>query len=238
MKAVNYSWWIGAIVSTILTFAILDADSPNDFAMILFMGVVNGVFWGWIIGLIIDKFRENTLKSNPQSDFPFTQKKKDALKKSLSQQPLKQNGYYISEVQSGDQTLYLVMLFNSRNYVSYDELEVSEYSRATENGFREGITQLEKLHNLEISENITIVHQKGDQLSMKFYDPSDSSNIDPLLKVAYEDPIVYNKWSGRIIPNGLLLDLELSRFSNALKDYEKQNVIQSLKFDFIPINMN
>ncbi len=62
MKAVNHSWWIGAIISTILTFVFLGDNSSSDKGILLFIGVVNGLFWGWVIGLIIDK-----IKGNPEN---------------------------------------------------------------------------------------------------------------------------------------------------------------------------
>lgn len=55
MKAINYALWIGAIVSTISTFVFLGDNSKNDISKFLFLGIINGVSWGWLIGLIINK---------------------------------------------------------------------------------------------------------------------------------------------------------------------------------------
>ncbi|UBZ08261.1 hypothetical protein LDL76_06005 [Salegentibacter mishustinae] len=67
MKAVNHSWWIGAIISTVLTFVFLGNDSSLNVGVLLFMGIVSGAFWGWLIGLIIDKFWENKKTSSSKT---------------------------------------------------------------------------------------------------------------------------------------------------------------------------
>jgi hypothetical protein len=81
MKAVNHSWWIGAIISTVLTLTLTGGPAQDNPGMLILIGVINGVFWGWIIGLIIDKVRgnsevpapaQNPLKThvNVSTDFP------------------------------------------------------------------------------------------------------------------------------------------------------------------------
>ncbi len=67
MKAVNHSWWVGAIISTVLTFAFLGSNSSMNFGLILFIGIVNGVFWGFVIGLIIDNISGSQKHPNTAS---------------------------------------------------------------------------------------------------------------------------------------------------------------------------
>lgn len=232
MKAVNHSWWIGAIISTVLTFAFLGGETAEDIFMSLFVGIINGVFWGWIVGLLIDKLRGNSSKSTEQQHFPDTQKEKIPPTEALNQQHLNQNGYYVSKVESGDKTLYLIMLFNSRNYVSYDEFEVSEYALASDEEFKEGIRQWQEIPNLEISENQTIVYQKGNEISMKFYDPSSRTNRN-IDKTPTDDPLEYTLWQGSVTSDGLILDLIVSRYNNSLKDYERKKILDGLEFNFV-----
>ncbi|OEY71954.1 hypothetical protein [Salegentibacter salarius] len=58
MKAVNYSWWIGAIISTVLTLTLTGGSAKDNPAMLILIGIFNGVFWGWMIGFIFDKLNE------------------------------------------------------------------------------------------------------------------------------------------------------------------------------------
>jgi len=59
MKAVNHSWWIGAIISTVLTLTLTGGSAQDNPGILILIGIFNGVFWGWIIGIIIDKIRGN-----------------------------------------------------------------------------------------------------------------------------------------------------------------------------------
>ncbi|CAM4063895.1 hypothetical protein [Gillisia hiemivivida] len=65
MKVANYSWWIGAIISPILTVALTGGSNDDDIGMLILVGVVNGVFWGWLIGFLIDKARGNPKETKP-----------------------------------------------------------------------------------------------------------------------------------------------------------------------------
>ena len=64
MKVVNYSWWIGAIISPILTVTLTGGSNDDDIGMLVLIGVINGIFWGWLIGFIIDKARDNPNKND------------------------------------------------------------------------------------------------------------------------------------------------------------------------------
>lgn len=50
-KIAKSSWWIFGILGIILHLAFLDFD--NKWVLIL-MGALNGAFWGWLIGLLLD----------------------------------------------------------------------------------------------------------------------------------------------------------------------------------------
>ena len=54
-KVAHHSWWICGLLGLIIGLS-----SSNDKGMMVFIGVSNGLFWGWILGLIIDKVREST----------------------------------------------------------------------------------------------------------------------------------------------------------------------------------
>ncbi|WP_296619220.1 hypothetical protein [Marivirga sp.] len=270
MKAVTHSWWIGAIISTVLTFAFLGTDSSPNVGMLLFMGIVNGVFWGWLIGLLIDKigrsFKNENLTPDTIGEHATQKVNSDASyergnqtsinagyalelsriiteNKALKKQPkpreiLRTDGYYVASKSYAGDTRFFLLFFTSKGFVALGEPEEFDNSDYSKEEYRQVIAEGETLTEIEVSPYLTEYTNYGENILMKFYDPTEYSNIDPIEKVPYDDPVVYNKWSGRIIPNGLLLDLEVSRFSNALKDYERKHLIRDLKFDFIPIGMN
>ena len=230
MKTVNHSWWVGGIVGAILTPIL--AESPNTGpGLYVIIGLVNGVFWGWIIGLIIDKLGE----PSDDSEKPST---KSNSTKSNKKPPLRRDGYYLASIKNSQfEPLYFVMFFTSKGFVAVQELEEFKDSDLTEEDYRQILAEGEALEEVETSNNLTRYKIRDNKISMKFYDPKDSSNQD-LEKVPYEEPYIYNEWSGKIIPNGLLLDLEVSRFNSALKDYTQKKLINNLKFRFVPISMN
>ncbi|WP_026932800.1 hypothetical protein [Christiangramia echinicola] len=237
MKAVNYSWWIGAIISTILTFAFLGSDSSLDVGMIFFVGIVNGVFWGYIIGLIIDKVNESS--SNQENPSTKNNIGDSSARNSLYKYDLRRDGYYLASINKGvDNPIYYVMFFTSKGFVGYQELDEFDDSELTNEDYQQIIAEGEALDEIEISNNLTKYKKRGADIFMKFYNPEEYSNIDPIEKVPYEEPNVYNKWSGQVIPGGLLLDLETSTFNYSLKNYSKEKPIKNLKFKFVPISMN
>lgn len=227
MKLANYSWWIGAIIGAILTLTLTGGQAEDSPGMLIIIGLVSGGFWGWLIGYLIDKAKGSAAEKN-----------KMPLKNNLNskdEEIIRRDGYYISEENSLNS---FIILFTSKGYVAIQEMEEGDILNYSNDDLVQIISEGEALTDLEISDRLTKYDKNGDDISMKFYDPEDSSNIDPLLKTPYPEPITYSKWSGKIIPNGLLLDLEKKEFSYALKDYEKRNVVKDLKFKFVPINMN
>lgn len=270
MKAVNHSWWIGAIVSTILTFAFIGGDTTEDIGMALFVGIVNGVFWGWLLGLIIDKLIANyqrkdlvpekvagvQIQNREQENSYKGQKKYYSIdaeiafgmaeistgnrinRTSSPKNILRCDGYYFASKNVEGYKKIFLLFFTSKGFVALAEPEEYDTSDYSNEDYKQVITEGETLSEIEVSNYLTNYLQEEDFISMKFYDPTESSNIDPIEKVPYDDPVVYNKWSGKVISNGLLLDLEVSRFSYILKDYEKLYPIQNLKFDFVPVGMN
>ncbi|TDN95299.1 hypothetical protein DET49_102185 [Salegentibacter sp. 24] len=270
MKAVNYSWWIGAIISTILTLTLTGGPAQDNPGMLILIGVINGVFWGWIIGLIIDKLIANfqrrdlvpekvanvQIQNREQENSYKGQKKYVSMdaeiafgmaeivtgnrtnRTSSPKNVLRCDGYYVASKNVEGYNKNFLLFFTSKGFVALAEPEEFDTSDYSNEDYKQVITEGENLSEIEVSNHLTNYFQEEDFISMKFYDPTESSNIDPIEKVSYEDPVVYNKWSGKIIPNGLLLDLEVSRFSYALKDYEKQQPIHNLKFNFVPVGMN
>lgn len=266
MKAVTHSWWIGAIISTILTFAYLGTDSSINVGMLLFMGIVNGIFWGWIIGLIIDKigcaFTNKNVSTVSTGDLVNQKVSSNSsnvgrnhtsvsaeyalelsriirgektIKQSQHKGVLRMDGYYISEKNSLNS---FIILFTSKGYVAMQEMEEGDILNYSNDDLVQIISEGEALTNFKISDRLTKYDKNGDDVSMKFFDPEDYSNIDPLLKIPYQEPMTYSKWSGKIISDGLLLNLEKKEFSYALKDYEERKLISKLKFKFVPIVMN
>lgn len=93
MKAVNHSWWIGAIISTVLTLTLTGGPAQDNPGMLILIGVINGVFWGWIIGLIIDRLRgnsgvpvpaQNTLKNPINASVDFSKMEQEPVSASNS----------------------------------------------------------------------------------------------------------------------------------------------------------
>lgn len=230
MKAVNHSWWIGAIISTVLTLTLTGGPAQDNPGMLILIGIINGIFWGWIIGLIIDKIISSKKITEPT---PSTQKERPS-----SNAVLRKDGYYVASKSFEGDTRFFLLFFTSKGFVALGEPEEFDNSDYSKEEYRQVIAEGEALTEIEVSPYLTEYTNYGGNILMKFYDPTDSSNIDPIENVPYDDPVIYNKWSGRIIPKGLLLDLEVSRFSYALKDYEKLHLIQNLKFEFVPIGMN
>lgn len=58
VKVVSYTWWICGIIGLMIGLAKADGRI-NTYGVMAFAGIVNGVFWGWILGLIIDKIKDS-----------------------------------------------------------------------------------------------------------------------------------------------------------------------------------
>lgn len=76
MKAINYSWWIGAIIGAVLALAFTGGPAEDKPGMLILVGLGSGALWGVIIGLIIDSVRgkiktknstDNSENSTPKS---------------------------------------------------------------------------------------------------------------------------------------------------------------------------
>ncbi|HEY9184327.1 MAG TPA: hypothetical protein VIM94_03275 [Salegentibacter sp.] len=237
MKVVNYSWWIGAIISTVLTLSLTGGPAQDSPGTLILIGVVNGVFWGYIIGLIIDKIREPS--SNHENPSTKSNTSDSSIRNSAQKPALRRDGYYLASIKTEDnKPLFFVLFFTSKGFVAYQELEEFDDSELTPEDYKQILAEGEALDEIEISNNLSKFYKKGADLSMKFYNPEESSNIDPIEKVPYEEPNVYTKWSGEIINDGLLLDLEVRGFNSSLKNYSEEKLIKNLKFEFIPISMN
>ncbi|MBE7641407.1 hypothetical protein GUB10_13790 [Salegentibacter sp. BLCTC] len=236
MKAVKHSWWIGAIIGPILTIVLVGSPNP-EYGMLIFAGLVNGIFWGWIIGLIIDKVRGTS--GNRQNPSTKSNRSDSYVRNSGNKPALRRDGYYLSSIETEDnKPIFFVLFFTSKGFVAFQELDEFDDSELTTEDYQQILAEGEALSEIEISSNLTKFHKSGTDIYMKFYNPEDSSNIDPIEKVPYEEPNVYNKWSGQVIPGGLLLDLETRRFNYSLKNYSKEKQIKNLKFKFVPISMN
>lgn len=235
MKTVYHSWWIGGIIGAILVPML--AETPNTGpGFYIIIGLINGIFWGWLIGLIIDKAGKSSNSSeNPSTNNIRTQTHRESSKKPS----LRRDGYYLASIENSEtKPLFFVMFFTSKGFVAYQELDEFDDSDLTQEDYLQILAEGEALEKIEISNNLTKFHKKGEDISMKFYNPEEYSNIDPIEKVPYKEPNIYNKWSGQVIPGGLLLDLETSRFNNSLKNYSKEKIIKNLKFKFVQIGMN
>jgi len=57
VKVAHYSWWICGILGLIIGLS--STDNSTDSGLMAFVGITNGLFWGWIIGLIIDRIRDS-----------------------------------------------------------------------------------------------------------------------------------------------------------------------------------
>lgn len=58
-KIASYTWWIFGIVGLIIGLSKADGRI-NSYEMMAFAGIANGVFWGWLLGFIIDKIRDSS----------------------------------------------------------------------------------------------------------------------------------------------------------------------------------
>lgn len=82
-KIANSSWWILGIVG--LFFGLIKADGKN--IIWLFIGVLNGLFWGWVLGKLLDNiinsifYKKN--KSTPET-ISLRKKTKNKIGKSQS----------------------------------------------------------------------------------------------------------------------------------------------------------
>ncbi len=149
------------------------------------------------------------------------------------------DGYYKGEFKTDeDKLIYHILFFTSKGFVACGELVEFDITDLTKDDYKQIIAEGEDLNEIEVSPQLTKFFKRGEDIAMKFYDPKDSSNIDPMLKEPYSEPVTYKEWSGKIIPNGLLLDLKKREYCYALKDYKKRNIVSDLKFKFVPINMN
>lgn len=107
MKVANYSWWIGAIISPILTVSLMGSSNDDDTGMLILLGVINGIFWGWLIGFIIDKARDN-----PKATSPVQNPQKKSVDKTVDFP-----GETNEPIKSSDKNEYRTDTLNSRGII-------------------------------------------------------------------------------------------------------------------------
>lgn len=202
--------------------------------------ILISVFLVLILIVFIGKKVNTSDRIQSKNGRSVNQEKDNSLLKNAFRSPAKldvrTDGFYLASFKnSNDKPLFIFMFFTSKGFVAYQELEEFDNSELTKEDYQQILAEGEALEEIEISNSLTKYQRRGADISMKFYDPEENSNIDPTFKVPSDEPNIYNEWSGRVISNGLLLDLEISRFNSALKDYSKKKLINNLKFEFMPV---
>lgn len=57
VKVTHNSWWIGGIVGIVLGLIIVKEGTLTG----IIVGAFNGIFFGWLIGLIVDGTKKNQI---------------------------------------------------------------------------------------------------------------------------------------------------------------------------------
>lgn len=226
MKTVINSCLIGGVIGGIVLFIATQNDLNPDYAMMIPIGIFAGSFWGCIVGLIINNRRESSKKDNNSI------KEGSITPKNLA---IRSDGYYLGSIEISDGNLFFIMFFTSKGYVAYQELSERVFYGLKDEEIRQTIAEGEEMNEMEVSSNLTKYKRNGNDITMKFYDPDEEGNLDPLDKVPYEEPNIYYQFFGKISKNEMILDMVAGVFNMGIKDYTTQIFFKNVKFQFIPI---
>ncbi len=147
---------------------------------------------------------------------------------------IRTDGYYIckyfyNNYQGENSLIHFFLMFTKKGFVAFDEIEnMNEWRKTNTNEFlKQTIFQVNEIDKIENTENLTNYKISNGGISMKFFDPNDFANENNL-----DNPQCFNEWHGSIIHNGLILSLDKSYFNDLSCEYEKENTLKNLKFDF------
>src|SRR5579862_4675829 len=66
VRIINYSWWILGIIGFLI--GILTSENEKEKVSIAFACLAAGIFWGWIIGWVIDKYINLRIMKKPEHE--------------------------------------------------------------------------------------------------------------------------------------------------------------------------
>lgn len=78
-KVASYTWWICGILGLFIGLAKADGRI-NGYGIMAFAGIVNGVFWGWLLGFIIDKIKDSSPVQNISQKIEESKQEQEILK--------------------------------------------------------------------------------------------------------------------------------------------------------------
>lgn len=120
VKVAHYTWWICGILGLLIGLAKADGYI-NGYGIMAFVGIVNGVIWGWLLGFIIDKIKDSTPVQNISQKIEEIKQEKELVqntKNSINEyNDAKHRFQYLS-----DETLF-------EKFQSYVEDDISDVER-------------------------------------------------------------------------------------------------------------
>jgi hypothetical protein len=184
MKIQNHSWWIGAIVGAILTLTLTGGPAQDNPGMLIIVGLVSGAFWGWIIGLIIDK-----IIGNPKIPVPVqhTQRKPFNEKKEIPKE--------VNEpIQTSNKNEYRTDTLNSRGIIIetfQEEMDrsLADYKRKNSEALDDPIFGPMKIMNFI---NVSSEEYKRSLMNNRDKFRFSEEEIDEIIKKIHSDTLEKN----------------------------------------------
>lgn len=147
---------------------------------------------------------------------------------------IRNDGYYYAKYEGsnsrGSFSIHFVLIFTYHDFVVYLQFEsLSEWENVkNDESFENQMKQILEVskHDFKFSPGSSDYKINGDLISMKFFDPEDSSNEN------LNDLKVFDEWYGKIVDNGFILSLDKASFNYAIQDYDKTTLIRELDFEF------
>lgn len=100
VRVANYTWWICGILGLFIGLAKADGRI-NGYGIMAFAGIANGMFWGWLLGFIIDKIKDSSPVQNISQKIEEVKQEKEIVqqtKNSLNEyNDAKHRFQYLSE---------------------------------------------------------------------------------------------------------------------------------------------
>lgn len=79
VKLASYTWWICGIIGLLIGLAKADGRI-NSYEIMAFAGISNGIFWGWLLGFIIDKIKDSSTVETISKKIEEIKEEKEIIK--------------------------------------------------------------------------------------------------------------------------------------------------------------
>jgi hypothetical protein len=197
---------------------------------------------GIIVILVIGKFIYDTFLTNNTENNWNAYKRQNPHQASVLEQNkglnirsdnIRTDGYYVSRHIGQDPygqniEVTIIVIFNELGFAHYEDME--GHPEITNENVRPVLEELRHMNEDGLSRSFgKFKMDKSGAIDIIMYDPDHRANKDNL------EPKNYQRLQGKVMSNGLILDIKSKHFNQGLGAYHEHTLIADIKFNFIEV---